>query len=321
MGRGAHSAPKPHTTPLGNHMDWDENIRAFELHQRAANMADRTIEGRSATLRMLASRCPRGPLHVEKIDMLELLARPHARTGEPLSAGTKQVERSTLQVWGKWMLDEGIRAFDPAARLPKVRVPRRRPRPLKLDHIDLMLDGGAYRRTREIITIAALTGLRIGEIVRIRGEDVDWISGSIRSTRKGGLEHVVWMQDDVRQIAHGKPREGWWFPSPYKNSRFPDGGGHVLMKSASDGISRLMRRVGIVDPRITGHSLRHFHATTLLREGAPIRVVQEMLGHASLATTQLYAEVTDDDMASAIQMLPRIGPRATTNRGSERMAA
>jgi integrase/recombinase XerD len=85
------------------------------------------------------------------------------------------------------------------------------------------------------------------------------------------------------------------------------------MKSASTRISIVLRKVGIPAP-ITGHSLRHFYATTLLREGAKIRVVQEMMGHASLATTQLYAEVTEDEMHEASQLIPDIDPRARSAR-------
>ncbi|MCC4266230.1 tyrosine-type recombinase/integrase [Microbacterium schleiferi] len=301
-------------------LTWEPVLAHFAAYQHAAGLAERTIHGREAVLRMLAEHTGLQPRQIEPVDLLMFLGRPHARTGKPLSPGTKQVERSYLQTWGKWMVAEGYLAHDPTARLPKVKVPRRRARPLKLEHIELMLDSGAYRRTRDIITIAALTGLRVGEVVKIRGEDVDWVTNSIRSTRKGGLEHVVWMPEDVQTIARRMPKAGWWFPSPYKNHQFPDGGGHILMKSASSRISRVLRRAGITDPNITGHSLRHFYATVLLRGGARVRVVQEMLGHASLATTQLYIEVTDDEMAEATEVLPRISPRERSGRAS-RLAA
>lgn len=302
-------------------LSWNIVLEHFAAHQRAGGLSERTIKGRDELLRMLEVRSGREPQQIEIMDLLELVNRPHHRTGGKLSAGTKQVERSYLQTWGKWMIVEGYLAHDPTARLPRVKVPRRKPRPLRIEHIDRMLDSGAYQRTRDIITIAALTGLRIGEVVKIRSEDVDWISGSIRSVRKGNLEHRVWMQDDVRAIAERMPRTGWWFPSPYKNAEFPEGGGHVLMKSASSGITRLMRRCGILDPNITGHSLRHFYATSLLRQGVKIRVVQELLGHASLATTQLYTEVTDDELAAGVMELPRIAPRDHSGRGSGRLAA
>ncbi len=213
------------------------------------------------------------------------------------------------------MLEEGYRPDDPGARLRKVKVPRRRPRPLTETHITNMLDSGAYQSTRDMIVIAALTGLRIGEVVKIRDEDIDRVTNTIRSLRKGGLEHIVYMPPAIQEIADRRGERGWWFPSPYSNSRFPDGGGHVLMKSASTSISRVLRKAGIADPRITGHSLRHYYATTLLRQGVGVRVVQEMMGHASLATTQLYLEVTDDEMAAASNVLPFISPRARSGRG------
>ncbi|WP_157813974.1 tyrosine-type recombinase/integrase [Microbacterium sp. BR1] len=300
-------------------MNWETVLHHFALHQRAQSLSEKTIAERDRMLRTLATMSGRSPILVDTIDMLELLSRNHHRTGQPISAGTKQSERSYLRVWGKWMVDEGYRAHDPAARLPKVKVPRRRARPLHLEHVELLLDSGAYQRTRDIITIAALTGLRIGEVVKIRGEDIDWVTGTIRSIRKGSLDHAVQMPPPVRLLARDKPRTGWWFPSLYKNADFPEGGGHVLMKSASTGISRLLRRVGIVDPKITAHSLRHFYATMLLRGGVNVRVVQEMMGHASLATTQLYMEVTQDEMAEASNVLPMIDIRSRSGRG--RLAA
>lgn len=86
------------------------------------------------------------------------------------------------------------------------------------------------------------------------------------------------------------------------------------MKSASDRVSRAIRNAGITDRTLTGHSLRHFYATTLLKEGVNIRVVQELLGHASLATTQLYTEVDDDDMRHGVARLPHIPVRAHSSR-------
>lgn len=114
----------------------------------------------------------------------------------------------------------------------------------------------------------------------------------------------------AQDIADRMPQTGWWFPSPYSPSLFPDGGGHILMKSASSRISIVLRRVGISDPKITGHSLRHFYATWLLSNEVPIHIVQHLMGHASLATTQLYALVTDRDKLNAVAELPRLGEQS-----------
>jgi len=302
-------------------MTWDDVLAEYAVHQLAANLSEKTIQNREACLLMLARRSGRLPHEITKTDLVLMLARKHARTGQPMAAGTKQAERSYLQTFFAWLVAEGRREDSPAGTLQKIKTPRRKARPLRMAQINSMLDSGAYQRTRDMITIAALTGLRIGEVVKIRGEDVDIDGRVIRSIRKGGLDHIVHMADSVLDIADRYPRGGWWFPSPYTNARFPDGGGHILMKSASSAIGKAIRRAGIHDPNLTGHSLRHYHATTLLREGVPIRVVQEMMGHASLATTQLYAEVTDEDMAGGVSRLPTIDPRTRATRRSGRIAA
>lgn len=209
-----------------------------------------------------------------------------------------------MQSFFKWMKKTNLRKDNPAKDLAKVKVPRRKPRPLRADQIEAVLESGIYGRTRDIITIAAYTGLRLGEVVKIRGEDVDLIGHTIRSIRKGNLDHQVGLPDGLLELAERYPRKGWWFPSSQPNREFPDGGGHILMKSASDRVSKAIRAAGIEDPRITGHSLRHWLATTMLREGVPIRVVQETLGHASLATTQLYAEVTDEEILDGMNRTP-----------------
>jgi integrase/recombinase XerD len=304
-------------------VEWGPALEAFARYQRAANLAEKTIENRAECLRLLARTSGHNPLHVTEDDLLDALGRAHPRTGRPLAAGTKQTERSYYQTFFTWMRAKGHREDDPAAGLPKVKLPRRKPRPFRIQQVDAMLDSGAYKRTRDIITICALSGLRIGEVVKIRGEDVDLGGGILRSVRKGSLEHVIALNTVLLDLAREYPREGWWFPSPHKNRQFPDGGGHILMKSASDRVSRAIRNAGITDPNLTAHSLRHFYATTLLKQGVNIRVVQELLGHASLATTQLYTEVDQDDMRAGVATLPTIRQRrmSARRRESGRIAA
>jgi integrase/recombinase XerD len=212
------------------------------------------------------------------------------------------------------MKAEGHRDDDPTSRLLKVKIPRRRPRPFRREQVDALLDSGAYTRTRDMIIIAALSGLRIGEIVRIRGEDIDRISRTLYTVRKGGLQHTVDLHPALMSMAERYPQKCWWFPSPYKNHQFPDGGGHILMASASDAISKAINRAGIADQRLTGHSLRHFFATQLLSEGVNVRVIQEMMGHASLATTQLYMDVSDAQRSEGVARLEPFQERTTSGR-------
>lgn len=295
-------------------MDWELTLSDYATHQRAANLSEKTIRNRAELFATVARVTRRGPDAVTHEDLLKVLGRPHPRTGERLAPGTMQSERSYMQNFFRWTKKTKRRKDNPARELPKVKVPRRKPRPLRLDQIEAMMGTGIYARTRDIILIGALSGLRMGEIVKIRGEDIDVVGGTIRSTRKGNLDHLLPLHPELTKLTSRYPTRGWWFPSLSPNREFPNGGGHILMKSASDRVSKSIRAAGITDRRITGHSLRHYLATTLLRDGVSIRVVQEILGHASLATTQLYADVTDEDMAEGITHAPLIRAPARSGR-------
>lgn len=295
-------------------MGWHDALREFSTYQSAANLAEKTIRNREECLQHLGRRSGKGPLEISKADLQDHLTRKHPRTGERLKQGTMQSERSYLQTFFGWLKDEGYRQDNPAERLPRVKMARRKPRPFRLDQVDAMIDSGAYTRTRDIITICALTGLRIGEVVKIRGEHIDRTGMLLRTIRKGNLEHRIALGPMLAEIIDRYPEEGWWFPSPFPNREFPDGGGHILMRSASDAVSKAIRRAGITDTNLTAHSLRHFFATWLLRQGVNIRIVQEALGHASLATTQLYTEVIEEDLHEAATHLPTIERRAQSSR-------
>lgn len=210
--------------------------------------------------------------------------------------------------------EHGTAEEGPSQALNRVKRARRPPRPFRQAQVERLLDGGSYQRTRDIITIAALSGLRIGEIVKIRGEDADLEVAELHSIRKGGLNHVVPMHPVLQELARSYPRTSWWFPSPTSNKKFPDGGGHILMKSASARVSYAIRQAGIPGGRLTGHSLRHYFATTMLANGVNIRVVQEALGHASLATTQLYTEVTPEQLHEGVAVLPDLVIRIHSGR-------
>src|SRR5690606_21076085 len=161
-------------------MNWETARAMWANEQRAMGVAHRTINSRDELLRIVERIAGVGPLELQKPHLLAVMNRPNARTGGQLAPGTKQVERSYLQGFTRWMVEEGYREDDPGAKLRRVKVPRRKPRPLQLENIESMLRSGAYRSTREMITIAALTGLRVGEVVRIRGEDVNWAANTIR---------------------------------------------------------------------------------------------------------------------------------------------
>lgn len=209
-----------------------------------------------------------------------------------------------LRSWFRWLRQSGHRDDDPLADLKAPRVPRRHPRPIATTHLEHLLSIRMKRRTRMMILLAAYEGLRVHEIAKMRPEHVDEAAGALFVVGKGGVERDLPLHEAVLDALVYMPRRGWWFPAYKPNELFPRGGGHILPRSVSTVISDTMARAGVPG---SAHSLRHWFATALLTEGADTRTVQELLGHASLATTQIYTEVADTRRAEAVHRLPRFG--------------
>ncbi|WP_224133281.1 tyrosine-type recombinase/integrase [Mycobacterium avium] len=211
------------------------------------------------------------------------------------SGATAATYHSYLRAWFKWLTIMDHRIDDPMVKLGAPRYPERVPRPVSDDDLVRLLLTPMHHRTRVMILLAALGGLRVAEISRVRGEDIDIAKPAIHVVGKG--KRSAWLPLHVLLVdaALTMPTRGWWFPA---NSRRP--GDHVHSKSVSDIIGNAMRRAGV---RGTPHGLRHWYGTTLLDDGADLRTVQELLRHRSLSTTQIYTRVTDERRAAAVGRL------------------
>lgn len=150
-----------------------------------------------------------------------------------------------------------------------------------------------------MVHLAVYHGLRAHEIAKVRGEDIDLYAATLRVVGKGGTDDTVPLHPVVAADARAMPRLGWWFPSPR-------GGRPERRESVSAVISRAMKRA---DVAATGHQLRHWYGTALVRSGTDIRVAQTLMRHASLATTALYTAVDDTQQRDAVARLPVLSER------------
>ncbi|MCG5431266.1 tyrosine-type recombinase/integrase [Mycobacterium sp. MYCO198283] len=187
------------------------------------------------------------------------------------------------------------RQDNPMVKVGAPRYPERVPRPVPDDEFIRLLTTRMHHRTRVMILLASLAGMRVSEIAKVRGEDIDASAARIHVDGKNGKRAWVPMHPLIAETVPTMARRGWWFPA---NARRP--GDHVRSKSVSDIIGQAMRRA---DVRGTPHSLRHWYGTTLLDDGADLRTVQMLLRHASVATTQIYTKVSDERRREAINRL------------------
>jgi integrase/recombinase XerD len=201
----------------------------------------------------------------------------------------------------RFLVLEGETAIDPAMAVARPKVPRNLPKPLTVDEVAALVaapgeDGPVALRDRALLETLYGAGLRISELVALDVDDVDLDEGSVRAVGKGSRERIVPLgRYAVRALEAYLTRSRPDLAGPrsrgalFLNRR----GGRLTRQGCTNIIKAMARRAGI-HKRVTPHMLRHSFATHLLEGGADVRVVQELLGHASLATTQIYTLITRD---------------------------
>jgi integrase/recombinase XerD len=222
----------------------------------------------------------------------------------PLSASS--AARTVVAVRGlhKFCLREGITASDPAAAIRPPAPPKRLPKALSVDEVERVLALGKDPSVLDLRDAALLeflygTGARISEAVGLDVDELDLESGAVRLLGKGSKERVVpvgsYARDAVSAyLVRARPelvRRGRGTPALFLNAR----GSRLSRQSAWTVLRRAASRAGIAK-EVSPHTLRHSFATHLLDGGADVRVVQELLGHASVTTTQIYTLVTVDKL-------------------------
>jgi site-specific recombinase XerD len=269
-------------------------LHAWCTTMGAENLAARTIAERPRIVARVSEELGVDVDAMAADDIERWLAELTRPTGGPASAGTRATYHGALKAWHVWLVRTGRRLDDPMAKLRTPRVPRRLPRPVATENLQRLLDSPMHRRTRVMVHLATYQGLRVHEVAKVRGEDVDLYAGTLTVQGKGGTVNTVPLHPVVAEDARRMPRQGWWFPTP-------DGDRPVRRDSVSAVISRAMARAGVDG---TAHQLRHWYGTQLVRSGTDIRVAQTLMRHASLATTALYVAVDDGQQRDAVARLP-----------------
>lgn len=214
---------------------------------------------------------------------------------------------AAVRMLHRFLAEEGMRVDDPAADVEGVRVPAGIPKPLSEEEVTKLLDAVAgddpvARRDRALLELLYATGARISEACGLSLGDIDHEAALVRLFGKGAKERIVpfgraagsaldeWLGPSGR--AHLEPRR--WARRGDEDAVFLNVRGARLSRQAAWAVvKRTGERVGLAD-RLSPHVLRHSCATHLLDRGADLRIVQEMLGHASISTTQVYTKVSQE---------------------------
>lgn len=269
-------------------------LLAFATYQRSRRLAPTTIRNRAWLLRGFTERTGLPLLRATLQDLREHLGR------DGVEAGTARTERGAFQAFYRFCIEDGYLTDDPSAKLRPVRIPRAEPRPFAAWQIEAMLSSGARFKTQAMILLGYYQGFRVSQIARVRGDDIDREAMTIRTVAKGGKIRYLPLRAEIAELSLLMPRVGWWFPAR--------DGSDAPIKGASvtDLITAAKHRAGITDPHLTPHSLRHSFGSELADAGVDIRVVQELMLHEQLSSTQIYTRVSRQRKAAGIAQLPPV---------------
>ena len=223
----------------------------------------------------------------------------------PLSAGSAGRTVVAVRGFHRFVVREGLMPVDPAAAVRPPSPAKRLPKALPLSDIERILDAAGApgtalaMRDRALLEMLYATGARISEAVGLDLDDLDLEEGTVLLRGKGGKERIVPVGSYARDAVNAylvRARSalsavGKGVPAVFLNAR----GGRLSRQSAWTVLVRAADRAGVT-AEVSPHTLRHSFATHLLDGGADVRVVQELLGHASVTTTQVYTLVTVDSL-------------------------
>ena len=252
-----------------------------------------------------------GPAAIDALTIRGFVARLH-KGGLARSSVARKL--SAVRSFLKHAVRLGVIDTSPAEGVPTPKQPKLLPKNLTVDEVFTLLDridgdDLAARRDRAILEFLYATGLRVGELTALDLDDVDHAGGLVRALGKGNKERIVpfgakakasllaWLSASERLRGGGRPMSALFLN--LRGSRLTD-------RSVRRILDRRMREAALA-AHVSPHALRHTFATHMLGAGADLRAIQELLGHASLSTTQRYTHV---GVESLMAVYDKAHPRA-----------
>jgi integrase/recombinase XerC len=285
------------------HLEWERNLSPATLRAyRREVLSFMTFCSEHLSLEH--------PAHVTPTAVRSYLAHLHSRGLQPRSIGRSL---AALRTYFRFLVSEGALEASPADAVPHPRDIQRAPEIADRHAIEELLEGfpdsPAGRRDRAVVELLYAAGLRVGELVALDLADVNLAERVVRVRGKGRKERLVPFGRPAAQAleAYLPTRREWRGRSSdddeplFVNQR----GGRLSDRSVRRQLDSAVHRTAALN-RLHPHALRHAFATHLLEAGMDLRAIQELLGHSSLATTQLYTKV---DLAHLMAVHRRSHPK------------
>ena len=278
----------------------EDLLREFISYLRVVRgMAHNTVQSYRYDLTHFAGHLAAEQISFEEVSQTTILDYFSGLREQRHTARTVSRYLAAIRCFYRYLLQEHVILVDPTANLESPKLEKHLPRILSVKEVDLLLaqpKSGtiAGLRDRAMLDFMYATGMRVSELIGLNTDHLNLDRGFVRCLGKGSKERIIPVGEIAVQCNREYLNRGWaklrkntWEKAIYLNLH-----GKRLTRQGFWKILKEYARKGGIQKEITPHVLRHSFATHLLENGADLRVVQEMLGHADVTTTQIYTHLS-----------------------------
>jgi len=273
-----------------------ETVKMYILCKRVEGVKEASLKNDFYSLQAFTRKIGKPLKEISTNDIRAYLINYQAQTN--IKNASLEKIRQRLNCFFEWCVDEEILTKNPMRKIPPVKSEKSDRRALTEEELEVCRNACNTVRDKALLEVFYSTGARVSEISRLNKSDVNWIDGSLKVMGKGSSPYTVWLnaKSKVALRTYLESREDT-NPSLFVTAR---GGRTLTNRGIRKTVEDIGERAGL-QTILCPHVLRHTMATTALRHGAPIEVVQRMLNHKSPETTQIYAEMDLSRVASEHQ--------------------
>lgn len=289
----------------------DQMIKKFIIAKKIVGLSEKTLKYYAMELELILGSIGKNVGDIVSDDILVYFAKRDIE--DKVSKVTQGNELRVLRTFFSWCTGEELIIRDPTKKIASIKQGKRKKKAFSEIEIERIRDGCETNRERAIVELLLSTWCRASELVAIKSGDID--GKRVNIIGKGNKERYVYLNAKSfvvleKYLSERKDRSDYIFPSKiagtgkttgewYMNPEFVNSAEHMESRTLQDVLHRIAKRAGLDPSEVHPHKFRRTGATLALKHGMPIAQVSALLGHSSIATTQIYLDITDDDLELA----------------------
>mgnify|MGYP005632099489 CR=1 FL=1 len=256
-----------------------EVINSFSTFLELKGYSSETIKQYCYDIKLFLRHTGKKPWEIEKGDIMSFLV--HLKKEHNYRNTTLYRKLACLKTFYSFLVDNGYVSENVIDKIDRPKLPKRLPTALTKEEVEKLLKAAENERDKIIVRALYSTGVRVSELCNLKWDDINLDSGEVRVRGKGNKERIVLMDAETLNLLKEYKEK-----HPSKEKVFP-----ISPRTVQRIVKKVAEKAGI-RKKCTPHALRHSLATHLLEKGVDIRIIQELLGHSSLSTTQIYTHVS-----------------------------